>query len=367
MIDLHFYEVMEHVVASPQTMSLSQVRVRVIEFATARANFQFLQIALSRNQPSGSAKLAGHTTETHYSPPGRFAKRPGGAPAPAGPASHAGTQFLVQSLRRLRPAGRAYESDRRNGDRSLAEDFLVATDLRKRFDGIQAVDGVSFTIRRQEIYGLLGPNGAGKTTTIRMLSTVVSPDSGEILIGGHSVQREGDQVRKIIGVCPQDLALYPELSATDNLTFFGKMAGLSGREADEQSRVNLELVGLSDRAKDRVDKFSGGMKRRVNLAIALMSRPALLFLDEPTVGIDPQSRNHIFETILGLRAEGQTILYTTHYMEEADRLCDRLGIIDNGRLIAEGSPAELKSRIGSPDEVTLEEVFLNLTGRSLRD
>ena len=126
------------------------------------------------------------------------------------------------------------------------------------------------------------------------------------------------------------MALYPELSATDNLTFFGKMAGLSGREADEQSRVNLELVGLSDRAKDRVDKFSGGMKRRVNLAIALMSRPALLFLDEPTVGIDPQSRNHIFETILGLRAEGQTILYTTHYMEEADRLCDRLGIIDNG-------------------------------------
>ncbi len=249
----------------------------------------------------------------------------------------------------------------------MAEDFLVATDLHKSFDGIQAVDGVSFTIRRQEIYGLLGPNGAGKTTTIRMLSTVVSPDSGEILIGGHSVQREGDQVRKIIGVCPQDLALYPELSATDNLVFFGKMAGLSGREADEQSRVNLELVGLSDRAKDRVDKFSGGMKRRVNLAIALMSRPALLFLDEPTVGIDPQSRNHIFETILGLRAEGQTILYTTHYMEEADRLCDRLGIIDNGRLIAEGSPTELKSRIGPPDEVTLEEVFLNLTGRSLRD
>ena len=264
------------------------------------------------------------------------------------------------------PASHTHPQPTRPG-LTLAEDFLVATDLRKSFDDIQAVDGVSFTIRRQEIYGLLGPNGAGKTTTIRMLSTVVSPDVGEISIGGHSAQREGDQVRKIIGVCPQDLALYPELSATDNLTFFGKMAGLSGREADEQSRVNLELVGLSDRAKDRVDKFSGGMKRRVNLAIALMSRPALLFLDEPTVGIDPQSRNHIFETILGLRAEGQTILYTTHYMEEADRLCDRIGIIDNGRVIAEGSPAELKSRIGSPDEVTLEEVFLNLTGRSLRD
>lgn len=249
----------------------------------------------------------------------------------------------------------------------MTEDFLIARDLRKSFNGIRAVDGVSFTIRRQEIFGLLGPNGAGKTTTIRMLSTVLPPDSGDVTIGGHSVIRESDEVRKLIGVCPQELALYPELSALDNLVFFGRMAGLGGREAKEAADVNLELVGLRDRAKDAVAKFSGGMKRRVNIAIALMSRPQLLFLDEPTVGIDPQSRNHIFETVLKLRDEGLTVLYTTHYMEEADRLCDRLGIMDHGQLMALGTPAELKAQLGPPDKVTLEQVFLSLTGRSLRD
>jgi len=249
----------------------------------------------------------------------------------------------------------------------MAEEFLSSKDLRKSFDGIQAVDGVSFTINHQEIFGLLGPNGAGKTTTIRMLSTVLPPDSGEVTIGGHSVVRESDEVRKLIGVCPQELALYPELSAMDNLVFFGRMAGLGGREAKEAARANLELVGLLDRARDVVNKFSGGMKRRVNIAISLMNKPKLLFLDEPTVGIDPQSRNHIFETILQLREEGMTVLYTTHYMEEADRLCDRLGIIDHGRLIALGTPHELKSQIGQPEDVTLEQVFLTLTGRSLRD
>ena len=171
-----------------------------------------------------------------------------------------------------------------------------------------------------------------------MLSTVMSlPTPARYFIGGHSVQREGDQVRKIIGVCPQDLG--PLSGALGNGTTSCSSARWPASAAARpttKSRLNLELVGLSDRAKDRVDKFSGGMKRRVNLAIALMSRPALLFLDEPTVGIDPQSRNHIFETILALRAEGQTILYTTHYMEEADRLCDRLGIIDNGRRHSRG-------------------------------
>ena len=246
-------------------------------------------------------------------------------------------------------------------------DFLAASELRKAFGGIQAVEGVSFTIRRKEIFGLLGPNGAGKTTTIRMLSTVLDPDSGDATIGGYSIVSESDRVREIIGVCPQELALYPELSANDNLVFFGRMAGLSGREAKAAAGENLERVGLSDRAKDKVDKFSGGMKRRVNIAIALMSRPRLLFLDEPTVGIDPQSRYHIFETVESLRDEGMTVLYTTHYMEEADRLCDRLGIIDNGRLIRLGSPHELKSEIGDPDSVSLESVFLELTGRNLRD
>ncbi len=250
---------------------------------------------------------------------------------------------------------------------SDSDDFLVASNLHKAFGDVVAVDDVSFTIRRKDIFGLLGPNGAGKTTTIRMLSTVLNPDDGDVTIGGYSVARESDHVRELIGVCPQELALYPELSAKDNLVFFGRMAGLSGREATDASSENLERVGLLDRAKDKVDKFSGGMKRRVNIAIALMSRPQLLFLDEPTVGIDPQSRFHIFETIELLRDEGLTVLYTTHYMEEADRLCDRLGIIDHGRLIKLGSPHELKSEIGDPAEVSLESVFLELTGRNLRD
>ena len=248
-----------------------------------------------------------------------------------------------------------------------APKFLEANDLRKSFGGLTAVDGVSFSIRKQEIFGLLGPNGAGKTTTIRMLSTVLAPDEGDVVIGGHSVTRESDAVRKLVGVCPQELALYPELSATDNLVFFGRMAGLSGREARDAAAENLASVGLTDRARDKVDKFSGGMKRRVNLAVALMSRPQLLFLDEPTVGIDPQSRSHIFETVEGLRDEGMTVLYTTHYMEEADRLCNRLAIMDHGQLIRLGRPDELKAEIGDPEEVTLESVFLEHTGRSLRD
>ena len=245
--------------------------------------------------------------------------------------------------------------------------FLTAMGLSKSFDGAPVVDDVSFSIGRQEVFGLLGPNGAGKTTTIRMLSTVLAPDTGDVTIGGHSVLREADEVRRIIGVCPQELALYEELSARDNLVFFGRMAGLGRRQAKEAAAENLELVGLADRASDAVRKFSGGMKRRVNIAVALMSRPQLLFLDEPTVGVDPQSRNHIFETILRLRDEGMTVLYTTHYMEEADRLCDNIGVMDRGRLIALDTPVGLRSTIGDPEEVTLEQVFLNLTGRSLRD
>ena len=248
-----------------------------------------------------------------------------------------------------------------------APEYLVAKDLRKSFGGLTAVDGVSFSIRKQEIFGLLGPNGAGKTTTIRMLSSVLSPDEGDVVIGGHSVTRESDSVRKLVGVCPQELALYPELSANDNLVFFGRMAGLSGREAKAAAAEHLESVGLTERARDKVDKFSGGMKRRVNLAVSLMSRPLLLFLDEPTVGIDPQSRSHIFDTVERLRDEGMTVLYTTHYMEEADRLCNRLAIMDHGQMIRLGTPHELKAEIGDPATVTLESVFLELTGRSLRD
>jgi ABC-2 type transport system ATP-binding protein len=249
----------------------------------------------------------------------------------------------------------------------MAEAFLIAQDLHKSFNEHKAVNGVSFTIYKGEIFGLLGPNGAGKTTTIRMLSTVLEPDSGDITIGGHSVRDNADAVRGIIGVCPQELALYEDLSALDNMVFFGRMEGLNGKEARAQAMAHLELMGLAERARGKIAKFSGGMKRRINLAIALMGHPELLFLDEPTVGIDPQSRNNIYENIEGLRDRGMTILYTTHYMEEADRLCDRIAIIDGGRIIAMDTPLELKKQIGPPEQVTLEDVFLKLTGRSLRD
>jgi ABC-2 type transport system ATP-binding protein len=249
----------------------------------------------------------------------------------------------------------------------MVEEFLIARDLHKSFNEQKAVNGVSFTIRKGEIFGLLGPNGAGKTTTIRMLSTVLEPDEGEVTVGGHSLRHDAEAVRSIIGVCPQELALYEDLSALDNMVFFGRMAGLDGKDARAQAMTHLELMGLVERARGKVAKFSGGMKRRINLAIALMGHPELLFLDEPTVGIDPQSRNNIYETIKGLRDKGMTILYTTHYMEEADRLCDRVAIMDGGQIITLDTPYKLKSQIGSPEQVTLEDVFLRLTGRSLRD
>jgi ABC-2 type transport system ATP-binding protein len=249
----------------------------------------------------------------------------------------------------------------------MAEEFMIVQDLHKSFNEHKAVNGVSFAIHKGEIFGLLGPNGAGKTTTIRMLSTVLEPDSGDATIGGHSIRHEAAEVRSLIGVCPQELSLYEDLSALYNLVFFGRMAGLSSQEAKEQAMANLELMGLTERTKGKVEKFSGGMKRRINLAIALMGHPELLFLDEPTVGIDPQSRNNIFETIEGLQNKGMTILYTTHYMEEADRLCDRVAIMDGGQIIAMDTPRALRSQIGPPEQVTLEDVFLKLTGRSLRD
>jgi len=249
----------------------------------------------------------------------------------------------------------------------MTDTFVSADNLHKSFNDHKAVNGVSFSIAKGEVFGLLGPNGAGKTTTIRILSTILEPDHGDVTIGGHSVRHNPGAVREIIGVCPQDLALYPDLSALDNLVFFGRMVGLDGRQAKAQAMTNLEKMGLEDRARGRVEQFSGGMKRRINLAIALMGHPQLLFLDEPTVGIDPQSRNMIYDTIEGLRDGGMTILYTTHYMEEADRLCHRVAIMDGGTIVALDTPRGLKSTIGAPERVTLEDVFLNLTGRGLRD
>jgi ABC-2 type transport system ATP-binding protein len=247
------------------------------------------------------------------------------------------------------------------------EPFVVVEGLSKAFGDTVVVDGVSFTIGRGEFFSLLGPNGAGKSTTIRMLSTVLKPTAGDATIGGFSITGQPSAVREIIGVCPQNLALYEELRAIDNLLFFGGMVGLSRNEARDRAAEVLDLIGLTERAKSKVATFSGGMKRRLNIGIALMGRPKLLFLDEPTVGIDPQSRNNIFETIRLLVADGMTVLYTTHYMEEADQLSDRIAIIDAGRIVAIGTPRELKEPYGNPDAMTLEEVFLNLTGRRLRD
>jgi ABC-2 type transport system ATP-binding protein len=253
------------------------------------------------------------------------------------------------------------------GGLKVAEPFLIAQNLQKSFNSHQAVANVSFSIEKGEIFGLLGPNGAGKTTTIRMLSTVLSPDQGDIIIGGHSVRHDPASARKLIGSCPQDLALYQDLSALDNLVFFGRMEGMSGKDARAQAVKNLDLVGLSDRAKDKVKTFSTGMKRRVNLVVALMGDPSLLFLDEPTVGIDPQSRNNIYDTIFQLRDRGKTILYTTHYMEEADRLCNCIAIMDAGSIVVMDTPDNLKRRIGPPESTSLEDVFLSLTGKKLRD
>lgn len=237
----------------------------------------------------------------------------------------------------------------------------------KSYGTVTALTEIDFSISVGEVRALLGKNGAGKSTLIRMLSTVLPPTSGDAVIGGHSVVSDAPAVRRIIGVCPQHLSLYMDLTAWDNLLFFGGMVGLSSSEAKSRANEVLERIGLSERRKGKVSTFSGGMQRRLNIGIALMGRPQMLFLDEPTVGIDPQSRNAIFEFVRDLNDDGMTVLYTTHYMEEADQLSDRIAIIDHGQIITLGTPAELKQPYGDPERVTLEEVFLQLTGRGLRD
>lgn len=213
--------------------------------------------------------------------------------------------------------------------------ILEALNLVKKFGTLTAVDGVSFDVEEGEVFGLLGPNGAGKTTTISMLTGVIPPSSGTAQIGGMDIRREPVKVKAIIGLVPQDLALYPTLSARANLNFFGSIYGLRGKELSERVDDVLDIVSLTDRQKDAVEKFSGGMKRRVNIAAGLVHRPRLLFLDEPTVGVDPQSRNHIFESVLKLNRErGMSIIYTSHYMEEVELLCNRVAIVDQGKIIA---------------------------------
>ncbi|WNS76271.1 ABC transporter ATP-binding protein [Bacillus sp. DTU_2020_1000418_1_SI_GHA_SEK_038] len=223
--------------------------------------------------------------------------------------------------------------------------MLALTNIKKSFGQNEVVKGITLNIEKGEAFGLLGPNGAGKSTTISMICGLVPYQDGDILVDGVSVKKEPQLIKKKIGVVPQDIALYPTMSAIDNLIFWGQMYGLKSKEAKNRAKEVLEIVGLLDRAKDKIETFSGGMKRRINIGAALLHKPELLIMDEPTVGIDPQSRNHILETVKSLNEQGMTIIYTSHYMEEVEFLCKRIAIIDYGQLIASGSKKELTNRL----------------------
>ena len=247
--------------------------------------------------------------------------------------------------------------------------MLEIRHLRKSFGPLVAVDDVSFAVERGRLVGLLGPNGAGKTTTVSMIAGLLTPDRGDVLVGGARLAGDTDPKKRRIGLVPQDLALYDEMSARANLRFFGALYGLSGAALDKAIASALDLVGLADRIHDRVSSYSGGMKRRLNLGAGLLHDPDILLLDEPTVGVDPQSRNAIFDNLELLKSRGKALLYTTHYMEEVERLADRIVVVDHGRVIADDTLAGLQSRVAGVGggRATLEAVFLTLTGRSLRD
>jgi ABC-2 type transport system ATP-binding protein len=231
--------------------------------------------------------------------------------------------------------------------------ILEVHDLCKKFGDFAAVKEISFHIEEGEIFSLLGPNGAGKTTTISMLSTLYVPTSGDAMIGGHSITKEPMAVKQVIGIVPQEIALYEDLTARENLIFWGEMYGLGGRSLNNRVDEVLEQIGLTDKARNRVKTYSGGMKRRVNIGVGLLHKPRLLFMDEPTVGIDPQSRRAILDTVKDLNKQGMTVLYTTHYMEEAEELSDRVGIIDHGELIAIGTQKELTQQVGETETLLL--------------
>ncbi|WP_409276254.1 ABC transporter ATP-binding protein [Neobacillus sp. SCS-31] len=224
--------------------------------------------------------------------------------------------------------------------------MLSVSGIRKAFKDFEAVRSVSFTVSKGEAFGLLGPNGAGKSTTINMLTGLFPPTDGSIMLSGIDMKANPKKAQALIGIVPQEIALYQTMSAKDNLYFWGRMYGLSGSILDHRVAETLELIGLADRAKDKVETFSGGMKRRVNIGAAILHRPELLIMDEPTVGIDPQSRAHILETVKRLNNEGMTVIYTSHYMEEVEFLCKRIGVMDHGKLIALGTIPELRETIG---------------------
>jgi ABC-2 type transport system ATP-binding protein len=231
--------------------------------------------------------------------------------------------------------------------------MLVVSDIKKSFDKKEVVRGVSFSVKKGESFGLLGPNGAGKSTTIGMICGLLTYDGGEVMVDGQSVKNKPLEVKKKIGIVPQEIALYPTMSARENLLFWGKMYGLSGSQAKKRADEVLEFVGLRERAKDKIETFSGGMKRRINIGAALMHEPELLIMDEPTVGIDPQSRNHILETVKRLNQKGMTVIYTSHYMEEVEYLCERIGIVDQGKMIALGTKTELVNRLAGGTVIKL--------------
>ncbi|MFC0470008.1 ATP-binding cassette domain-containing protein [Halalkalibacter kiskunsagensis] len=227
--------------------------------------------------------------------------------------------------------------------------------MKKVFKGKLAVDGVNLYMDKGESIGLLGPNGAGKSTTISMISTLIKPTTGDVLLHGKSVVNYPAQMRKVLGIVPQEIALYEELTAYENLKFFGRIYGLKGKELERRIQEVLEIVGLDGRQKDIVKTYSGGMQRRINMAAAMLHEPEILIMDEPTVGIDPQSRSHILETVRHLnREKGLTVLYTSHYMEEVERLCDRVYIMDHGRVIASGTKDELKSILSGEETIFIE-------------
>src|SRR6266498_4615060 len=239
---------------------------------------------------------------------------------------------------------------------------IEVQNLKKSFGDFHAVQGASFETYAGEILSLLGPNGAGKSTTISMLSGLLAPNGGDACIMGHSVVREPEAAKKSLGVVPQDIALYPDLSARENLVFWGKMYGLRGAELKSSVDEVLEVIGLTDRQKDHVGKFSGGMKRRVNIGAALLHKPDVVIMDEPTVGIDPQSRRHILDNVKELNQKGMTVLYTTHYMEEAAELSHHIAIMDKGKVIAYGTHDELIKMVG---EQTRIDLTLNTDGEKI--
>ena len=239
--------------------------------------------------------------------------------------------------------------------------MIQVTNLSKSFDKLQAVKNISFSIKKGEVFGLLGPNGAGKSTTINMMSTILSSDDGTILIDGNNIKKSPNICKTLIGVVPQEISLYDDFTAYENLLFWGQLYKIPSKELNERIATILELIGLSDRKNDLIKTYSGGMKRRINIASAILHKPKILFMDEPTVGVDPQSRNRIFEIVENLNKEGMTIVYTTHYMEEVERLCNRIAIIDDGEIVAQGTQSELQkeSNVKETIDITFQTITSN--------